>query len=161
VLRVGVLLPASFESAGELLADLTALDGAGVDCLCVDGPGEGEWVVLGAAAAATHRARLAIVAAGEISPESLSTLQSLSRGRVIVFDRGEPSDRLTLRGAEPAELWTEMAMPAGRTAWNEALAAQEAAGAGGVIVPWDPRLLDLLRNPGDEDDRSDLLMSTG
>jgi len=29
-----------------------------------------------------------------------------------------------------------------------------------VIVAWDPRLIDLLRNP-EPDDRSDLLMSTG
>ena len=36
----------------------------------------------------------------------------------------------------------------------------ETAGATGVIVPWDPRLIDLLRNP-EADDRGDLLMSTG
>ena len=38
--------------------------------------------------------------------------------------------------------------------------ALEAAGVTGVILPWDPRLIDLLRNPEPED-RSDLLMSTG
>jgi hypothetical protein len=30
-----------------------------------------------------------------------------------------------------------------------------------VVVRWDPRLIDLLRNPDAEDDRSDLQMSTG
>jgi len=155
------MLPPSFESAAEFLADVTALDAAGADCLCVNGSGEGDWVVLGAAAAATHKARLAIVAEGRVAPEPLSTLQRVSGGRVVVFDHVDPVERLTVRGAEPPELWTEIAMPAGRMAWNEALAAQEAAGASGVIVPWDSRLLDLLRNPGDEEDRSDLLMSTG
>jgi hypothetical protein len=40
------------------------------------------------------------------------------------------------------------------------LGAHEDAGATGIIVPWDPRLIDLLRNP-DPEDRSDLLISTG
>ena len=40
------------------------------------------------------------------------------------------------------------------------LDTHESAGATGVIVAWDPRLIDLLRNP-EADDRGDLLMSTG
>ena len=34
-------------------------------------------------------------------------------------------------------------------------------GATGVIVPWGPSLLDLLRRPDEEDDRSDLLVAQG
>jgi hypothetical protein len=37
----------------------------------------------------------------------------------------------------------------------------EEAGASGVIVPADPRLLDLLRNGDEEDDRSDLQLAQG
>ena len=52
-------------------------------------------------------------------------------------------------------------MPADRMAWREALATHTARGAAGLIVPWDPRLVDLLRNQDADDDRSDLQMSTG
>ena len=51
-------------------------------------------------------------------------------------------------------------MPTDREAWKAMLGDQEKQGATGVIVPWDPRLIDLLRNP-EPDDRSDLQMSTG
>ncbi len=37
----------------------------------------------------------------------------------------------------------------------------EAAGATGIIIPRDPRLLDLLRNGDEEDDRSDLGLAQG
>jgi hypothetical protein len=37
----------------------------------------------------------------------------------------------------------------------------EAAGATGIIVPWDARLIDLLRSAGEPDDRTDLLIATG
>jgi hypothetical protein len=39
--------------------------------------------------------------------------------------------------------------------------AAEAVGATGIIVPADPRLLDLLRNGDEEEDRSDLGLSQG
>ena len=35
------------------------------------------------------------------------------------------------------------------------------AGATGVIVPFGPRLLDILRRPDEEDDRWDLLVAQG
>jgi hypothetical protein len=37
----------------------------------------------------------------------------------------------------------------------------EAAGATGVIVRADPRLLDLLRNADEDEDRSDLTLTQG
>jgi hypothetical protein len=49
----------------------------------------------------------------------------------------------------------------GRPEWKETLLAYEEVGATGVIVPMDPRLLDLLRNPDVDDDRSDLQMAVG
>jgi hypothetical protein len=59
------------------------------------------------------------------------------------------------------KLWAEIETPVGRTAWREALAACAEAGATGVVVGGDPRLLDLLRNPDAEDDRSDLRLAIG
>ncbi|TMG23069.1 MAG: hypothetical protein E6H99_00930 [Chloroflexi bacterium] len=71
----------------------------------------------------------------------------VGRGRVVV---GEPE----------GETWVKVPIPPDKSAWAATLADQEAAGATGIIVAWDPRLVDLLRNP-EPDDRSDLLMSTG
>jgi alkanesulfonate monooxygenase SsuD/methylene tetrahydromethanopterin reductase-like flavin-dependent oxidoreductase (luciferase family) len=59
------------------------------------------------------------------------------------------------------ELWAAIPMPADRAGWAAMVAAHEAAGATGVIVSWDPRLIDLLRNAGEPDDRTDLLIATG
>ena len=59
------------------------------------------------------------------------------------------------------ELWVEVSTPPDRGAWRRTLATYEATGATGVIASWDPRLVDLLRNPDTEDDRTDLLIATG
>jgi alkanesulfonate monooxygenase SsuD/methylene tetrahydromethanopterin reductase-like flavin-dependent oxidoreductase (luciferase family) len=66
-------------------------------------------------------------------------------------------DRLTT----PFELWTQGPACDGREPWRALLAAAEAVGATGVIVPASPRLLDLLRNADEEDDRSDLTLAQG
>jgi hypothetical protein len=47
-----------------------------------------------------------------------------------------------------------------REAWAKTL-EQAAADADGVIVPLDPRLLDILRHPEDAIDRSDLQLAQG
>jgi hypothetical protein len=59
------------------------------------------------------------------------------------------------------ELWVDLPVPSDRAGWANKVAALEAAGATGIIVPWDPRLIDLLRNAGEADDRMDLLIATG
>ena len=59
------------------------------------------------------------------------------------------------------ELWVDVPVPADKSGWAQMIATLQAAGATGVIVPWDPRLIDLLRSAGEPDDRSDLLISTG
>ena len=61
----------------------------------------------------------------------------------------------------PFELWTRASAPRGREHWKVVLKAAAAAGATGVLLPSDPRLLDLLRNPDEEDDRSDLTLAQG
>ncbi len=122
--------------------------------------------------------------ASRLAPAT-AALQALSRGRVMVGLPLESAGDDQLRalrasgvrifvtdaraatfdelGAGPApdkETWAAIAAPADRDAWNAALAAHEAGGATGVMVPWNDRIVDLLRNP-EPDDRSDLLMSTG
>src|SRR5436305_1609343 len=93
-------------------------------------------ILFGPIAAVTHRVRLLV------NGDEPAGLASLSRGRVVV-------------GPPPGESWAEVAMPADRDAWTAMVQEHEKAGATGVLVPWDPRLLDLLRNP-EPDDRTDL-----
>jgi len=176
--RVGVRLPAIAE-VGEYLADVTALEAAGAHAVWVEDTGPDPWVLLGALAAITHRLVLGCLItspaewpAARLGPAA-RTLQTLSRGRIVIAlpEEGMRDDQIdALRGAEVKifgsdfvageEKWIPIPAPLDRDAWSAALAACEAAGATGVIVPWTDRLIDLLRNP-EPDDRSDLLMSTG
>jgi alkanesulfonate monooxygenase SsuD/methylene tetrahydromethanopterin reductase-like flavin-dependent oxidoreductase (luciferase family) len=59
------------------------------------------------------------------------------------------------------EFWAGVPVPTGRAEWRRSLAEQAAAGATGVVVPHDPRLLDLLRNPDSDGNRSDLQLAQG
>jgi len=82
----------------------------------------------------------------------------------VIVPVGEEDVRaLRARPAQDGEfeLWIEMPVPADRAGWAHMIAALGAAGATGIIVPWDPRLIDLLRSAGEPDDRSDLLIATG
>jgi len=142
VIKVAVTLPATISDTGEFLADVKALEAAGAAMIGLEGEGLDQSILMGAIAAVTERIRLWLS-----NPEPAAILQQLSRGRVVV---GEPE----------GETWVKIPIPPNKTAWATTLAEHEAAGATGVIVAWDPRLVDLLRNP-EADDRSDLLMSTG
>jgi len=179
VLRVAVTLPAKPDEVGEYLADVTALEAAGAHAVWVEDTGPDPWVMLGALAAITHRMVLGclITSPAEWPAATLAraarTLQTLSRGRIVVGlpQEGMQEDQVdALRAGgvrifdsdfvSGEEAWVSVSAPPDRDAWNEAIAACEAAGATGVIVPWTDRLIDLLRNP-EPDDRSDLLISTG
>ncbi len=59
------------------------------------------------------------------------------------------------------EVWTRVPAPPSRAGWKETIDAYGSTGITGLIVPYDPRLLDLLRNPDVEDDRSDLALAQG
>jgi len=59
------------------------------------------------------------------------------------------------------EFWATITMPDDREGWRKSRQQYEAAGATGVIVPAHPRLLDLLRNGDEDDDRSDLALAQG
>ena len=126
---------------------MAALDAAGAYAVCVGDAGPDAWIVLGAAAGVTHRARSGLVTRDEYSAEAFAARDRISGGRAM--------------NITPGVAWKQIDMPANRAAWKDALDTHEAAGAEGVVVAWDQRLIDLLRNPDADDDRSDLLMSTG
>jgi len=146
-MKIGVKLPAAVTDAGEFIADVSALEAAGADIVWVDGESADldPWLLAAAIAAATHRIRLGVMGPAAPPDRMTATLHMLSRGRWI---------------AEDADQWPQIPMPADRATWKEAMDSHQAAGTAGVIVPWDPRLIDLLRN-SEPDDRSDLLISTG
>jgi hypothetical protein len=186
VVKVAVRLPATVDEVGEYLADVTALEAAGAAAIWIDDAGLDPWVLLGAMAAVTHRVRLGcMLESGLGAPEALATLHKLSRGRTVVaipepghssrriFTAGPNSevatgtifevlspDQLDVAPDAHIEVWAAIELPPDRAAWVETLSAFEAAGATGVILRWNERLLDLLRNP-EPDDRTDLLISTG
>jgi hypothetical protein len=141
--KIGVRLPASFATAGEFLADVQALESAGVHLLLLgDGPLD-SCLLLAAMASVTRTASLALPVgdAGQ-----LETLRLLSRGRVI----------------ESLEGWLDEPFPESKAAWRELLAAHDAKETPGIVVDMEPRLLDLLRNPDVDDDRTeDLQLAQG
>ena len=101
--------------------------------------------------ASDRRAGLAdgVVVPGESAERFRAAVEPVTRFR----------ERLKLTG--PFELWASIKMPDDRETWRRLRREYEDAGATGVIVPSDPRLLDLLRNGDEEDDRSDLGLAQG
>jgi hypothetical protein len=217
MLKIGVLLPSSFEDVGDFLADARALDAAGADSLWIDGDGHEPWLVLAAIASVTGRARLVAPVSAAREGASLEgdvrTLDRLSRGRLVlrvdgpslpdvresltranrrqvpvvveakegpgtaspdasvaglVFACSSPAACRAMREAMSRgtagpvnELWALLPSPQDRAQWNLALREYEEAGATGVLVPAGPRLLDMLRNAGEDEDRSDLSLAQG
>jgi hypothetical protein len=149
-MKVGVLFPSRFEDPGEFLADARAMDAAGVDSLWMeDGDGLDPLLALAAIAAVTGSLRLGLIRKSTPRPNveldrRMETLQHLSRQRLITED----------------QRWRRVKVPTDREVWAKTL--EEAhADFDGVIVPMDPRLLDILRHPDDVIDRSDLLLAQG
>ena len=142
-LLIGVRLSARGD-AGELFADAKAIEAAGADSLWIDTADVDPYVAL---AAVTWRVRL--VARGAPSDiAARETCANLARGRLVVAEESE-------------ERWNESAFPASRAAWDELRNASSAAGVTGVVLPNDPRLIDLLRNPDIIEARDDLKLSFG
>lgn len=197
MVKIGVRLPPLPGSAGEYLADVSALEAAGADTVWLEMGGLDAWVVLGALAAATQRVRLGcVLAAGALRDAAhpaagIAAAQKLSRGRILlavsaddlastttagakVFSLGaahgasvhgvihklESPDDLPSHTGTQIEVWGDIAMPSDRDAWSSAMNTYEATGLTGVILSWDARLIDLMRN-AEPEDRSDLSMSTG
>lgn len=144
MIKVAVELPNKVGDPGEFVADVRALDAAGAEAIWFKVSSPAHWILVGAVGALTERIKFHVV---DAESDSVAVLQKVTGGRVV--------------DADPAEVkWVHVSMPTDREAWVAMLRDQEAAGVTGVILPWDARLIDLLRNR-EADDRSDLLMSTG
>jgi len=159
-MKIGVELHLGTVEVGELFADARAFEAAGADSLWVlTRDDQDPWILAAALAASTSRVRLVVLDAVE-RPGSRATLERLSRGRLAVSKRG--GDAALIPDAEGAiEKWSLAEMPAGRAEWKALRAKREAEGFGGIVLPNDPRLLDLIRNPDVEDDRQDLKLAFG
>ena len=131
---------------GALFADARAVEAADAHSIWFDATDGDPYVALAALAAVTWR--IALVAKGAPRGTGRATCERLARGRLAVAE-------------ESAEKWVHADFPADRKTWREARAAAAAAGAAGITLPNDPRLVDLLRNPDQEDDRSDLNIAVG
>jgi hypothetical protein len=147
VLLIGVRLTAAGD-AGELFADAKAVEAAGADSLWIDAADGDPYVALAALAAVTWRVRL-VARGAPADVAARETCARLARGRLVVAE--ELSE----------ERWTESPFPASRVAWDELRSASLATALTGVVLPNDPRLIDLLRNPDIVEDRSDLKLSFG
>jgi hypothetical protein len=188
--KVGVLLERRPAELGEWLADAAAFEAAGADALWVDPEPESELdplVLLAALAALTSRALLVAIPPASHQPSealgrTLVTIGRLCHGRLALaaeperleeltdlapgaaaFRRlpGEPAAFERLDETDTAERWIQTPHPEGRAAWRTALAEAATNGAGGLLVPAGPRLLDILRNPNDPDGRLDLQLAQG
>ena len=149
-MKVGVILPSRFEDPGEFLADARAMEAAGVDSIWMeDGDGLDPLLALAAIAAVTGQLRLGLLRSSAPLPNieldrRMDTLQHLSRQRVITEHKR----------------WRRVDVPADKDTWARTL-EQAGADVDGVLVPMDPRLLDILRHPDEAIDRSDLLLAQG
>lgn len=173
--KIGVLLARQVDDLGAWLAEADAFDAAGADALWIhlgNAPELDPLAVTAALAAVTARCTLvAVLTAAEASPaRTLATIARLSHGRLRIA-RDVPSDRpAALRGAqaephgyelESAGAWTSTSCPDGRAAWRAKLAEAAERGVRGLVVPADPRLIDILRNPDDAGGRMDLYLAQG
>ena len=169
MLKIGVKLPPGIAQLGEFVADVTALEAAGADSIWLDADAQPpvEWFIqLGALVAVTHRVGLGLIASSTASEEltsALDAIHALSGGRGLGAHRSGSSLHVA-PGRWPggdAESWAEGEAGKDRAAWRQVLEHHSASGRVGLVVAWDPRIVDLLRNSDVEDDRSDLLISTG
>lgn len=179
--KVGVLLDRAPGRIGDWLADAAAFDAGGADALWIDPDPEQELDVLALAAAVavlTFRARLVVALPAGVAAtgRTIDTIARLSQNRLAVLtDADHDVDKAVLavslfrrvagepgvfEGAED-QRWTEVPVPQGRQAWRAECAAAAERGADGLVVPADPRMLDILRNPDEPGDRHDLQIAQG
>jgi hypothetical protein len=145
---------------GELFADARALEAAGAESLWVLARDDQDpWILAAALAATTWRARLVVVGAVD-RPETRTTLDRISRGRLVIGERSAEVVAVPDAGGV-TERWALCELPAGRAEWKTLRAEREAQGFAGLVLPNDPRLLDLVRNPDTEDDRQDMKLAFG
>jgi alkanesulfonate monooxygenase SsuD/methylene tetrahydromethanopterin reductase-like flavin-dependent oxidoreductase (luciferase family) len=156
-------VPAAFDTRVATLAQLSRR--RSLLNVTAAGDADGVEAMIGVARRAGHR--VILEAAGR---EQVQTAARLADGMVSLDDSPEQlkASLALIRPAhdesvpaEPFEVWARIDMPADREAWRRVRQEFADAGATGVIVPADPRLLDLLRNADEDDDRSDLGLAQG
>jgi len=150
-LKIGIVLPPPGDDPRAWLADGATFEAAGADALSVDCGTELDPVPLAAAlAAVTYRTTLLVRIAEPVPDRTQQTLALLGRTRLTLVtddvDSGE---------------WLAVPAPEDRDAWRATLTDAIERGFGGVLVPADPRMVDLLRNPDEPGDRRDLLLAQG
>jgi alkanesulfonate monooxygenase SsuD/methylene tetrahydromethanopterin reductase-like flavin-dependent oxidoreductase (luciferase family) len=172
--KVGVVLARHPDDLGEWLADATAFEAAGADALWVDPVGDPELdpLVLTAALAAITFRSLLVTTLPADRPDlarTFTTIDRLSRGRLgVIAEAGTgrhvfrpvPGDPGTYEHTS-GERWAYCRPPDGRPAWRASLLDAGERGLRGLLVPADPRLLDILRNPDDPGYRPDLQLAQG
>ena len=186
---VGVRLAQRPDNLGEWLIDGAAFEAAGAHALWIDLASEPELdplAVTAALAASTFRSLLVttLPAHGVPAPvlaRTLATIGRLSRGRLrilaavprqdladvapglAIFTRvpGDVESFEHTSGPDEVERWMSAPVPDGRAAWRTALHDAAERGFHGLVVPADPRLLDILRNPDDDGYRNDLQLAQG
>jgi alkanesulfonate monooxygenase SsuD/methylene tetrahydromethanopterin reductase-like flavin-dependent oxidoreductase (luciferase family) len=155
--------PAAFDSRVATLAQLSRR--RSLLNVTAAGDADGVEALIGVARRAGHR--VILEAAGR---EQVQTAVRLADGMVSLDNSPEqlkaslaliPRAHDESASAEQFEVWVRIEMPADRESWRRMRLEFADAGATGVIVPADPRLLDLLRNGDEEDDRSDLRVAQG
>jgi hypothetical protein len=136
------------------------------------------YVVMAAIAAVTWRVRLVVPRPRTATPDvavepgvAHATCARIAQGRLlgrietVWSDAAPDAARAAFAGAREkrasVECWLRVTFPDGRPAWDEQRRIAADAGATGVVLPNDPRLIDLLRNPDIVEDRSDLKLSFG
>jgi Luciferase-like monooxygenase len=188
--KVGVRLARQPDNLGEWLTDGGAFEAAGADALWIDLAAEPHLdplAVMAALAASTFRSLLVTtLPAYHVPPQALArtlaTIGRLSRDRLRILTGAAPFAELTDGGPGPgtfrrvggdiecfeyrhgpdeAERWVSTPAPDGRAAWRASLLDAAERGFQGLVVPADPRLLDILRNPDDHDYRNDLQLAQG
>jgi hypothetical protein len=148
--KIGIQLPRPSGDLRTWLADGSAFEAAGAAALWVEcGPEVDPVAVAAGLAAVTYRSSLMVAVDGDVPELTRTTLESLSRGRLTVVTE------------EPTDEWLAVPVPENRETWRATLADASERGSLGVIVPADPRLIDLLRNPDELIDRSDLQLAQG
>ena len=191
MVKVGVVLAATPDDVGEWLADGAAFEAAGAGALWIDSVADGALdplTLTAALAAMTHRSLLVTTLPESERPSdslvrTLVTVGRLSRGRFRVFadamDIAE--DQIAAGGGfgvfrrisgaaevfedvhdpdEPHQ-WLTVTSPESRSMWRATILDAEERGYTRLMVPANPRLLDILRNSDEPDDRRDLQLALG
>lgn len=155
----------------EWLADGAAFDAAGADALWVEpDPPLDPLALTAALAAVTYRSLLICAVASPAPAATLTTIGMLCHGRLRTLGgdtgavrriAGDPEGYEYRHESDGTQRWMSVPVPDGRNVWRAALDNAVEGGFHGVLVPADPRLIDILRNPDDPGQRLDLNLASG